>query len=587
MKSFSFLSGKKTKLLSLFQEIDSLHSQIAAAADFISEIEKGNLEIKIQEVQSTDSELSNQLTSSLINLQKQMIRVSAEEEQRNWVAETRSNFMDILRNRNNDLNALAETIIRNLIKCLSANQGGLYLINDDETNDVYIQLLACYAYERKKYLTQRIEMGEGLVGQVVLEKEYIYLTEIPEDYLKITSGLGESTPRHLLIVPLKIEEKVYGAIEIASFHGIKDYEIEFTIQLCESIASTISNVKNNARTQQLLEDTQQQAEEMRSQGEELQQNMEELQATQEEMQRKASEIESRMTAIDESGIASIEFELDGTIVKANTNFLKLMGYNLEEIEGKHHRIFVSNDYAQSDDYAQFWKGLREGKARFGEYERFGKGGKQVYIQGSYSILRDSQGKPKSVIKLAADITSMKQAQEELQQQTEEMKAQDEELRQNLEELSATQDEMQRIMNEVQNNEILAKGILDASPDSMFAVNQNYELITFNEVFKATWEVQGKKVEKGVKIQSFFSPKEWKEQHEVLYIKALAGEAFTLNVSKKVGKNEMFFIVSYSPIKDKMNSIAAVSIIAKDITEIELMRVENERLLKEIQHVTKK
>src|SRR5690606_29301825 len=158
--------------------------------------------------------------------------------------------------RNNDLRELAEDIIRSLVKYLSANQGGLYLINDDDANDIHVELLACYAYERKKHISQRIEIGHGLVGQIILEKERMYLTEIPENYLNITSGLGQSTPRHLLIVPLKLEEKVFGAIEIASFHPIKAHEIEFTEQLGESIASTIANVKNNHRTKKLLEETQ-------------------------------------------------------------------------------------------------------------------------------------------------------------------------------------------------------------------------------------------------------------------------------------------------------------------------------------------
>src|SRR5699024_3236907 len=118
----------------------------------------------------------------------------------------------------------------------------LYLINDENPEDVFIELITCYAYNRKKYINRKIALGEGLIGQVILEKETTYMTEIPEQYIKITSGLGEALPRNLLVVPLKIEDKVLGAIELASFKRLPDYRIQFVEKLGESIASTISAV---------------------------------------------------------------------------------------------------------------------------------------------------------------------------------------------------------------------------------------------------------------------------------------------------------------------------------------------------------
>jgi hypothetical protein len=126
-----------------------------------------------------------------------------------------------------------------------------------------------------------------------MEKETIQLTEIPDDYVEITSGLGKATPSYILLVPLKHEEDVLGVIEIASFRVFEKHEVEFTERVAQSIASTILSVKINARTRMLLEQSQQQAEEMLAQEEEMRQNMEELQATQEEMSRKAQEQKQR------------------------------------------------------------------------------------------------------------------------------------------------------------------------------------------------------------------------------------------------------------------------------------------------------
>ncbi len=102
--------------------------------------------------------------------------------------------------------------------------------------------------------------------------------------------------------------------------------------------------------------------------------------------------------------ATIEFELDGTILTANENFLSLMGYRLDEIVGRHHRMFVDDEEANSQAYRDFWKRLQEGTFHQAEYKRVAKGGEPVWIQGSYNPLLDTNGKPLKVIKIATDIT---------------------------------------------------------------------------------------------------------------------------------------------------------------------------------------
>lgn len=113
--------------------------------------------------------------------------------------------------------------------------------------------------------------------------------------------------------------------------------------------------------------------------------------------------------------ASIEFELDGTIIGANDNFLTALGYELDQIKGKHHRMFVDSEYARSPDYVEFWKKLGRGEADTGVYLRLGKGGKQVWIQASYNPVLDESGKPVRVVKFATDITEQVKLRQEAQQ----------------------------------------------------------------------------------------------------------------------------------------------------------------------------
>ena len=120
----------------------------------------------------------------------------------------------------------------------------------------------------------------------------------------------------------------------------------------------------------------------------------------------AAENTGKMDAISKAQ-AVIEFNMDGTIITANDNFLDTLGYTLDEIQGKHHSMFAEPDFAASTEYRQFWENLNRGQFDSGEYKRIGKGGKEIWIQASYNPILDASGKPFKVVKFATDITAAK------------------------------------------------------------------------------------------------------------------------------------------------------------------------------------
>lgn len=246
------------------------------------------MELKAKELSNSEQELKDNL--------KKIEQQQEEEKRRNWATEGIAKFSNLMRG-NLKGEDIYKQIVYDLSKYIDANQCWMFLTNK-EGNNVTLDLVSCYAYDRHKFLEKSIIPGQGLAGQAYLEKRHIYLLDIPDNYVNITSGLGEAPPKAILIMPLVVNEEVQGIFEIASFRAYEPFEIEFVRELSEALASFISVNRINDRTKVLLEESQQQAEEMRSQEEEMRQNMEELAATQEEMQRKEQEYVARIEELE-------------------------------------------------------------------------------------------------------------------------------------------------------------------------------------------------------------------------------------------------------------------------------------------------
>jgi PAS domain S-box-containing protein len=280
---------------------NNLRNRIIATSEFALEMSESNFSHEFETLDDNDSlgKSMNVLKEKMIQSKEEHeIRIK-EDEIRNWINTGIATFNDLLRQNSNNIEALSYSIIEKMIEYVKANQGGIFLVDGEENEEKTLRLIAGYAYDRRKYLKEVIGTNEGLLGTCYQEKLPIYLKDIPDDYLQIGSGLGQSKPSNLYISPLKVDDKVLGIMEIASFHEFEKFEIDFIDKVSEGIAATFVSVKLNMQTAYLLKESGRRSEEIAQQEEEMRQNIEEMHATQEELTRAKQEDEIRTRELQE------------------------------------------------------------------------------------------------------------------------------------------------------------------------------------------------------------------------------------------------------------------------------------------------
>jgi PAS domain S-box-containing protein len=458
-----------------YSKIKKEAGRIKQVLAFIEDIRKDKLDTPLKNPNKKDP-----LTLSLISLREFMVkskleqqRRRVEEEQRNWVTKGLAEFGEILRKSSDNLEELSYEIIRYLVNYMKINQGGVFLLEQRKNGDPYFEMTACFAFDRRKYADKIINWGEGLIGRCGLEKETILLTDVPDDYIHITSGLGEANPSTILLVPLKTNDELYGVIELASFKVLEEFEIGLVEKSAESIASTIAMVKTNIQTNKLLRETQIQAEKMAQQEEELRQNLEEMRATQEESDRREVERKGILDAIDHAAI-SCEFDAAGNLLSVNENFFSAFRYRPEEIEGQNLRIFVFKEDIRELD--KVLAEIQNGNNFRGRVRRRTKSGDEIYLLSTYSPVIDHNGNILKILSLENDVTDQVKMEDALKRSKEELGLL----------LEKARNEMKEQFKEIESVKIRNEKTLEGALDAIITTNQEGVVEFFNAAAEKLW-----------------------------------------------------------------------------------------------------
>src|ERR1700687_4361502 len=272
----------------------TLTTQVRAIADVATAVTKGDL------TRSIGVEASGEVASLKDNI-NEMIRNLRETTEKNteqdWLKTNLARFARMLQGQRDPM-TVSKMILSELAPLVNAEQGVFYGMVGPNGREAHLAFQAGYAYKGRKNLPTQFRLGEGLIGQCALEKKRILMSDVPGDYVRISSGLGEAKPLNIMVLPVLFEGEVRAVIELASFQKFSPTHQDFLDQLMESIGIVLNNMDANSRTEELLKQSQSLANELQSQQDQLQRTNEELGEKARQLAQQNAEIEQKRDEVE-------------------------------------------------------------------------------------------------------------------------------------------------------------------------------------------------------------------------------------------------------------------------------------------------
>ncbi|MCA1855337.1 response regulator [Massilia oculi] len=272
----------------------NLTNQMRAIGEVATAVTRGDLSRSIQvEARGEVSYLKDNINEMIRNLKE----TTQKNAQQDWLKTNLARFTRLLQGQR-DLQAVTKLILSELAPLVSAHHGVFYMM-DSQESDARLRMIASYGYRSSRKLPTSFLPGEGLVGQCALEKTRIWLTDVPRDYIVVSSGLGSAPPNNIVVLPILFEQQVKAVIEIASLDRFTETHLSFLDQLMESIGVVLNTIEANSRTESLLTQSQSLAQELQQTNQELAEKARLLSEQNIEVERKNREVEQAKLALEE------------------------------------------------------------------------------------------------------------------------------------------------------------------------------------------------------------------------------------------------------------------------------------------------
>ncbi len=276
----------------LTKNIVKLSENLLAKTHIINDLTKRQYDIEYEpDEEDLLGKAIVELKSDLVKAQKEAETFHRTEEQQKWHATGIAKIGAVMRQSTENINILANNVLKEILEYMEAQQGAFFIYNKDEN---ILQLTASYSYGKQRTKNQVIKPYEGLIGTILIEKREYYYAKIPDNYIFFETGFGYSKPQSLFAFPLLFEQNLFGVIEIAALKEIPEYKRKFLLSLANEIAITISYTQINQQTKLLLEQSEKQAKELKSNEKLYKKNQDNLKSLLRMTEQKLNELESEL-----------------------------------------------------------------------------------------------------------------------------------------------------------------------------------------------------------------------------------------------------------------------------------------------------
>ncbi len=523
----------------VIQSLNAFYRRLANLKEYSKKVSQNQF-VKDMDILPKEGSLGQ----ALDQMQNGLSKISEANEIRNWTNTGMLKFSELVTRYSDNLESLAQQVINNLVLYLDINQGGFFVVENLGGEGEKLRLSASYAYNREKFIEKEIALGQGIIGQVWLEKKTQYMEDIPENYVTITSGLGEATPRALLIVPLVSSQHIHGILELGSFEKIPEYKIAFVKEIAETVGQSIAALQINQQTRTLLSESQELTRTLRNQEEVMRQNYLELETTQKQMrstQKELAEKEANLDALINNtshAIVGIDQNYQITVVNRAMRQLYLeSGVRLDVGSHLKHELSPEETLVSRDEFERVLDGERIEILR--EVEKYGN---TLYYNLHYNPIRDEEKHVIGASVFVENITDQKLANMQLKEA-----------------------------------EANLTSLINDTEDAIMALDQNFRIIVVNEVYKKEFEKRGVSLQIGETIFDYMTTREMK-RWKALYDRALNGEHFSKVIDSGKFPNKTYREHWFNPIRDEMDKITGFSIFSRDITESKKSEIKIRQLL---------